>query len=96
MLPPSLEKIYNIGKFLLVMTLVVYIGLLGLNQALLFRYHSELLQKPCELCARLNPAQERCIEGCFTYSYQEQSDPVFPLLNLSGGQFFPQGNSTSD
>jgi len=57
------EKLIFIATILIVLAL----GLFSINQFLAYRYKSELLQKPCQLCASLNPNQTKCIEGCFVY-----------------------------
>lgn len=60
------QRYYDILKYILVILFIVVLGLSAVNLFLEYRYHAELLQKPCELCARLNQGQSSCIQGCFT------------------------------
>jgi hypothetical protein len=61
---------------LVTILIVVCLGLLAVNLTLKFVYTSQLLQTPCELCAKLNPQQSDCVQGCFNYKVQ-----VYPLVN---------------
>jgi hypothetical protein len=49
------QQLYNIGKFVIVVMLIVAIGMIILNQLFSWYYHAELLVKPCDLCKQLNP-----------------------------------------
>jgi len=51
----NISKAIQLGHFILIILLVVSIGVFGINQVLTYFYHSELLQKPCDLCYKLNP-----------------------------------------
>jgi hypothetical protein len=42
----------------LIIVLVIAIGLFALNQFFAWHYKAELLQKPCDLCMKLNPDLE--------------------------------------
>jgi hypothetical protein len=44
----------------LYIVLVVSLGLFALNQFMLWKYNSYLLQAPCNLCIELNPNYTRC------------------------------------
>lgn len=75
----------SLGKFLMIMLGVMFLGLLVVNQSLEYHYRSAFLQTPCELCADLNPGVDRCV-------HPERYDvPVRVLdvrvdsLNLSSG-----------
>lgn len=62
----SLEKkgkkdLLRISQTIIVVLLIVSIGLFAVNQTLLYIYKSQLLQKPCDLCIKLNPQVENCI-----------------------------------
>lgn len=63
--PPQKIDLYNIGKLLLIVCLVVFVGFLALNQFMEFKYKAAFIQKPCELCADLNKNQSKCIGECF-------------------------------
>lgn len=54
--------------------LVCALGFLALNQFLEFTYNSAFLQKPCGLCADLNPEVKECIDALNT-------KPSYPKLD---------------
>ena len=73
------QNIFDILKYILVILLIVALGIGAMNGILEYRYKAELLQKPCELCARLNTAQKPCIASCFQ-SYQ--TPDTIPNISL--------------
>jgi hypothetical protein len=73
----SWQIVYDVLKTILVILLVVVLGVAAVNQILIYKYHAELLQKPCELCANLNKPQTSCIADCFNIY---TSDPAFKTL----------------
>lgn len=85
-------KIRTVSTTILILLLTIATGLWCVNQALEYRYKSEFLQKPCELCARLNPAQGHCIEGCFTYQISTQAYPEFQQVVQSDNLTFDLTN----
>jgi len=46
---------------LLIMLIVIAIGLFMINQFFAWQFKNELLQKPCDLCVKLNPNYTRCL-----------------------------------
>jgi hypothetical protein len=84
--PTRLERYYLIVRFIFIILLVAALGVFLINQALDYRYKSELLQTPCKLCQDLNPNQSSCIDGYFKYRIEVGSPykPInFSLLNLT-------------
>jgi hypothetical protein len=49
-------------KLLALVSVVVLLGMLAVNQSLEFFYRAELLKSPCKLCWELNPGVESCIQ----------------------------------
>lgn len=58
----STSRSIQIGKAILIYSLVLGLGLLALNQFIGFRYKSVFLQTPCDLCKELNPHLEICFQ----------------------------------
>lgn len=50
-------------KVVLIAVLIIAGGLLAVNQFFGWKYKAEFLQKPCGLCASLNPEVKSCIEN---------------------------------
>jgi len=61
------KNAYSILKFTLIILAVVALGIIIVNQTLAYYYKAQLLAGPCELCAKLNPNQSKCIGNCFSY-----------------------------
>lgn len=59
------ERIKEVLKILFWIALVVALGIFAVNQTLTYYYKAEFLKSPCHLCAKLNPNQSLCIQGCF-------------------------------
>ena len=57
---PEKKTLYDWLKMLVLIVLVIYIGMLALNQTLAYIYKSEFLQSPCAVCKELNPDVEFC------------------------------------
>jgi hypothetical protein len=54
-----------------IILIVIGLGLFALNQFFAWQYKSAFLQKPCELCIKLNPNFERC-SADIIYSASQQ------------------------
>lgn len=63
MVDKDLAYYYSIGKFILVLILVLALGMLAINQGLGFFYKAEFLKSPCGLCSELNPGVKQCINN---------------------------------
>jgi hypothetical protein len=59
------NNVFDVLKYILVILFIVVLGVAAVNQVLEYKYKSEFLQRPCELCARLNQPQAQCIGDCF-------------------------------
>jgi hypothetical protein len=54
------EELYNIGKFLIMILIIVALGMFIFNQTFSWYYKAELVTKPCDLCLKLNPENSLC------------------------------------
>lgn len=55
----------DIWMKILIIAIVVALGMFVFNQWLSYKYKAQFLLSPCELCAKVNPNQSQCVEGCF-------------------------------
>ena len=78
-----LEKARLIAQTLVVILVVCVLGLLAVNQFLEYRYKSEFLQMPCNLCFKFNPNVKEFIENCQGQEIINQVDKQYDPINFS-------------
>lgn len=86
----------SVLQTILLICLVVFFGLLSVNQYYKFRYKMIFLQTPCDVCVDLNPQLESCFEDTTIYyinkntgekinksEYEKRQFDAYPKINVS-------------
>lgn len=79
----------NIGKFVIVILLVIGLGFLAINQGFKFFYTANLLMHPCKVCQEANKVQANCIDRCFTYQAIQEEQAYLPQLGIGLNLTYP-------
>lgn len=77
------QKIIDAGKIIIIVLFVIGLGLFALNQTLNFFYKSEFLQKPCDLCQKLNTNLTLCYKPIVKELENEEIINNLKNINLS-------------
>lgn len=75
--------LYERLKFIAVVLIILCLLLFAFNQFISWKLKAEFMMQPCGLCAKVNPNQSECINGCFQV---RQENPLY-RVNFSYLQY---------
>lgn len=74
------KKLNDRLKFIIIILVVVCLLLFAFNQFISWKLKAEFMLQPCGLCAKVNPNQSQCIQGCFQVRTSNPYEANFSYL----------------